>query len=126
MAAEALGGVGQTVPQAPQLARSLLSAVSQPSALERLQSAKPSPQVPATQVAFMHAGVPLGVRQVLVHGTADPNVPYELGWRYYEAARALGDDVELLTLPEMGHFEVIDPYSDAWPTVLQAVAHLLT
>ncbi|MCW5850988.1 MAG: alpha/beta hydrolase [Anaerolineae bacterium] len=76
--------------------------------------------------ASPQALLPLGVRQVIVHGTADPNVPYELGQRYYEAARALGDDVELLTLPEMGHFEVIDPYSDAWPTVLQAVAHLLT
>ena len=76
--------------------------------------------------ASPQALLPLGVRQVVVHGTVDPNVPYELGQRYYEAARALGDDVELWTLPDIGHFEVIDPYSDAWPTVLQAVGHVLS
>ena len=76
--------------------------------------------------ASPQALLPLGVRQALVHGTADPNVPYELGQRYHEAAQAAGDDAVLLTLPDLGHFEVIDPYSDAWPAVRQAVAHVLT
>lgn len=66
--------------------------------------------------------LPFGVRQVIVHGTLDPNVPYELGLHYYEAAKRLGEDITLLTLPDMGHFEVIDPHSEAWPTVREAVA----
>ena len=75
--------------------------------------------------ASPQALLPLGVRQAVVHGTADPTVPFELGRRYAEAATAAGDDAVLWALPDMGHFEVIDPYSDAWPTVQQAVAYVL-
>ena len=95
-------------------------------AVAALMSGGPDDHPDRYAAASPQALLPLGVRQVVVHGTADPNVPYELGQRYYEAARALGDDVELWTLPDIGHFEVIDPYSDAWPTVLQAVGHVLS
>lgn len=43
--------------------------------------------------------VPLGRPQVLVHGTDDDVVPYDLSVRYAELARAAGDDVELVPLP---------------------------
>ena len=33
-----------------------------------------------------------------------------------------GDDVELHELDGVGHFELIDPLSTAWPTVLAAVS----
>ncbi len=65
--------------------------------------------------------LPLGVNQYLVHGTEDENVPFEISQRYYETARAKGDAVELTPLPGMGHFELIDPGSQAWPLVLQIV-----
>ena len=66
--------------------------------------------------------LPLGVPQVLLHGDADEDVPYELSQRYCTAARAAGDDCTLVTLPDTGHFELIDPHSPAWPHVLAAVA----
>lgn len=69
--------------------------------------------------------VPTGVRQVLVHGTDDDTVPLELSQRYCEAASAAGDEVELVTLPGTGHFELIDPLTDAWPVVLGAVAKVV-
>ena len=70
--------------------------------------------------------LPLGVPQVLIHGTADDAVPYELSERYCVAARAAGDTCRLVTLPTLGHFELIDPHSAAWPHVHGAVAHVLS
>lgn len=68
---------------------------------------------------------PLGVRQILIHGSEDETVPYEISHRYYDAARARGDDVELVTLPGVGHFEIVDPRTRAWPLVVTAVRSLL-
>ncbi len=64
--------------------------------------------------------LPLGVRQALVHGVEDDTVPAALSERYAEAARAAGDEVMMMPLPNMGHFEVVDPLSPAWPHVLDA------
>lgn len=69
--------------------------------------------------------VPLGVRQIILHGSADEHVPIELSRRYAEAARAAGDAVELLTLPGAGHFELVDPRSREWRAVAAAVDALL-
>ncbi|HSN78701.1 MAG TPA: alpha/beta fold hydrolase [Anaerolineae bacterium] len=62
--------------------------------------------------------LPLDVPQILLHGDADEAVPYELSQRFHAAARAAGDDCALVTLPNTGHFELIDPRSAAWPHVL--------
>jgi acetyl esterase/lipase len=69
--------------------------------------------------------VPLGVRQVVVQGTADTTIPFALSAGYAEAARAAGDDVELLTLEGAGHFEPVDPQAAEWPAVLDAIRALL-
>jgi acetyl esterase/lipase len=69
--------------------------------------------------------LPLGVPQVVLHGTQDDTVPYALSEAYVNAARAKGDRVELQTLQGMGHFEPIDPRSAAFPLVLEAVRRLL-
>ncbi len=70
--------------------------------------------------------LPLGVPQVLIHGTADDAVPYELSERYVAAANVAGDACRLVTLPTLGHFELIDPLSAAWPHVYGAVARALS
>ena len=70
--------------------------------------------------------LPLGVPQVLIHGTADDTVPFELSERYFAAANAAGDDCRLVTLPALGHFELIDPLSAAWPHVHGAVVRALS
>jgi acetyl esterase/lipase len=69
--------------------------------------------------------VPLGVPTLLVHGTADADVPYALSPRYVEGARAAGDDARLVTLPGANHFDVIDPQSRFWPEVVGAIETLL-
>lgn len=69
--------------------------------------------------------LPLGVKQVLIHGTADSNVPYEISKSYIERAKALGDDATLITLKGAGHFEVINPQSNEWPVVQETVLGLV-
>lgn len=69
--------------------------------------------------------LPLGVAQLLVHGTADDSVPFELSEGYVAAARAAGDEATLLPLPGAGHFEVIDPLAHEWPEILAAIEKLV-
>jgi acetyl esterase/lipase len=69
-------------------------------------------------VALLPLGVPV---TTLVHGTADTSVPYELSRRYAEAAVASGDAADLVTLEDTGHFEIVDPRTEAWRSVLRAV-----
>lgn len=78
-----------------------------------------------TALADPIALVPSSVPSVLVHGTADENVPVEQSHRYVRAARAAGDDCRLAELPGVGHFALIDPREDAWATVLGALSDLL-
>jgi len=68
--------------------------------------------------------VPLGVRTVLVHGTADTDVPPDLCPAYVERARAAGDDARLVTLEGADHLDLIDPRSKFWPQVVEAIRSL--
>ncbi len=68
--------------------------------------------------------LPLGVPATLVHGSDDNVVPVELSRGFARAALAAGDRVELAELPGVGHYELIDPLSRAWPHVLSAVERL--
>jgi acetyl esterase/lipase len=69
--------------------------------------------------------IPLGVRQILVHGTDDDQVPFSLSSAFVDAARAAGDDVELVELAGAGHFDPIDPRSAHWPRVVEAFRAIL-
>jgi acetyl esterase/lipase len=66
--------------------------------------------------------LPLGVRQILVHGNADDGVPYAQSVSYVAAA---GREAELVTLDGAGHFEPIDPQAREWPRILGAIQSLL-
>lgn len=69
--------------------------------------------------------LPLGVPQILVHGTADENVPFQISQDYAAAAREAGDPVTLLELAGADHFVVIDPQSAAWASTLDCIERLL-
>jgi pimeloyl-ACP methyl ester carboxylesterase len=62
---------------------------------------------------------PTGVPTLLVHGTADPDVPVALSERY--AVRA-GAEARLDVRPGEGHFEHLDPASGAWASVVSFLA----
>jgi acetyl esterase/lipase len=62
--------------------------------------------------------LPIGIRQILIHGTADPNVPSTLSEIYTARARDLGDNPTYVPLKNVGHFELIDPTSK-WYSVVR-------
>src|SRR3954463_16621355 len=62
--------------------------------------------------------LPLGVPQLLVHGEADDVVPPSQSSAYAEAARAAGDEVELVLRPGDDHFVHTDPSNAAWADVV--------
>lgn len=68
-------------------------------------------------IASPYEALPLGVRQILLHGDEDSIVPIELSERYTERAQSLGDDLTFETLPDAGHFEPVDPATSAWRAV---------
>ncbi len=57
--------------------------------------------------------VPLGLRQLIVHGTKDDALPVALTRDYVHASRLAGDSVDYVELPGMGHMEYLDPASQA-------------
>ncbi len=61
--------------------------------------------------------LPLGIRQLLLHGTADDAVPVELSRRYARAATAAGDAVDFVELAGAGHMDFLDPASEAYATL---------
>lgn len=58
--------------------------------------------------------VPLRTPTLLVHTPADMTIPVARTREYAEAARAAGDDVELVEPRSGGHRSHIDPRSEAW------------
>ena len=59
------------------------------------------------------AMLPLGVGQLIMHGTADDVVPAEISRNYARAAIAEGDPVRFVELDGFGHMEFLDPANKA-------------
>ena len=67
--------------------------------------------------------LPLGVPIRCVHGTGDSTVPVSQSRAYVDAARAAGDDAELVAVPG-DHFAPIDPSTPAWRRTVEVLAGL--
>lgn len=84
------------------------------------------PNAPERYLAASPAAMlPLGMPQVLIHGTRDSNVPIEVSQTYAAKARALGDPVTYIELKGIDHFDVINPRSLAWATTIEALQQLI-
>jgi acetyl esterase/lipase len=68
--------------------------------------------------------LPLGVRQVLIHGTKDNIVPFEISQTYHRTAMAQGDEATLIPLDGAGHFEVVAPETAEGRKVSEALSAL--
>ena len=69
--------------------------------------------------------LPLRIPQRLLHGALDPLVPAEQSRVFTARSRSRGDDVDFRLIPEVGHFDLIAPWSAAWPVVEETVLSLL-
>jgi acetyl esterase/lipase len=80
-------------------------------AVERLIESDP----PSVASPIDH--LPLGVPAVLAHVIDDPVVPVDQSRRYAMAARAAGDQIELIEVEGADHMSLIDP-AGAWQSVV--------
>ncbi len=70
--------------------------------------------------------LPLGVPQLIVHGTADDRVPVEHSRGYVARARTAGDTVDLLELEGSDHSVLVDGRSNEWDETATLVVERLT
>ena len=75
--------------------------------------------------ASPRALLPLGVAQLLVHGTEDRIVPSTQSERFASAASKAGDEVELTLVPGADHFQLIDPSSSVWIATAERITRRL-
>jgi acetyl esterase/lipase len=61
--------------------------------------------------------LPLGCPQLLVHGHADDDVPYDFAVDYLDAAEMSGDPIEFVSPEGLDHFHIIDPAHTVWRTI---------
>lgn len=83
-------------------------------AVEELLGGTPAQRPERYAHASPAALLPLGLHQVLVHGTADDRVPLSHACAYAEQAWAAGDTLDWVGLDGVDHFALIDPASGAW------------
>jgi acetyl esterase/lipase len=94
-------------------------------AIEKLIGGKAEDQALRYNQASPVDLLPLGVKQIIVHGEVDKTVPLSMATEYAEAAKKRGDDVKLEVIEKAAHFEVVDPKSFAWSTAQEAMLSLL-
>lgn len=68
--------------------------------------------------------LPLGIKQLIIHGFRDETLPIDLSRFYASTAQASGDSVDFVELPDAGHMDYLDPNSEAHATLCKWLAHV--
>ncbi len=68
--------------------------------------------------------LPIGVTQKIISGSLDHIVPTAFATGYAAKAKSAGDNATALEMEGAGHFELIDPTSDAWKKIEPLIAQL--
>jgi acetyl esterase/lipase len=71
------------------------------------------------------AALDIHCKQLIVHGLDDDAVPVEMSREYVRQKKVKGENITFLEFPDSGHYELIDPKSAAWPTIVEAIAKLV-
>jgi len=93
--------------------------------VERFMKCRPDQYPDRYRVASPIELLPITIPRILIHGIDDRDVPVDFSQKYHRIARLHGDDVSLITLDGVGHFDLIDPRRRAWKIVRSAVLELL-
>ena len=65
--------------------------------------------------------LPSGARVVMIQGAYDHVMPPFTALAYAKTARSAGDQVEVITIPDAGHFDLVIPTTAAWKIVAATV-----
>ena len=87
------------------------------SAVGQLLDGSPGQRPERYAAASPIALLPLGVKQLIIHGTADAALPVEIARVYARAAEAAGDNIQYRELLGVGHMDFLDPNSEAHATL---------
>lgn len=68
--------------------------------------------------------LPLGLPQVVIHGTEDEHVPIQVSREYVTAARAAGDPIDFFEPAGVDHFDVINAGTEVWALTVQELQTL--
>jgi acetyl esterase/lipase len=68
--------------------------------------------------------LPIGVRQFVIHGDADMDVPLHLSRNYESAAQEAGDQVTCIALPGVDHMSFLDPQGEAHRALCACLAQV--
>jgi acetyl esterase/lipase len=91
-------------------------------AIEGLMDGLPADR-PAEYAAASPAELlPIGTPQLLVHGLRDLADNVDMNRVYAARARAAGDKVETVELPDSDHFDLIEPGTPGWETVARLLS----
>ena len=63
--------------------------------------------------------------QWLIHGAADDVVPSIFSRNYAQQKKQKAEDVHYLEISAAGHYDLIDPHSQAWTKVEDTIQHLM-
>ena len=88
-----------------------------PATIDALVSTGRKPGIDVFADTSPAALLPIGSAQTVVSGALDLIVPPVFGADYAAKARKAGDKAGDITIPNAGHFDLIDPLSDAWKRV---------
>ena len=87
--------------------------------VRRLLGGTPEQQPDRYAAASPAARLPLGVPALLTHGGKDDIVPPAMSEGFHAAARAAGDECELVMLPGEDHFGHLDVANPLWQAVVE-------
>jgi pimeloyl-ACP methyl ester carboxylesterase len=93
--------------------RALFAAGGGNHAVRELLGGSPAEQPARYAAASPAALLPLGVPQLIIHGTEDDTLPVEVARDYARAATSAGDSIQFRELAHVGHMDYLDPSSDA-------------
>lgn len=82
-------------------------------------------QVPAHYWKASPMNLKVTARQAIITGSADKVVPPEFSRAYARIKTSIGERVEFVEIPEAGHFDFIDPRTNAFAAVVKAVSKLV-
>ena len=79
----------------------------------------PSEKVDRYKQASPTELVPLGVPQILVHGSLDVHVPVGISDHYFQWAENLADFIKYVEISEAEHFMLTDTSTTAWARIME-------